>query len=68
MEQNGPPSVAAHDPPRQGRLAVEDRSAATGRTIEERVADAIRSVRKGKTRSLTTSSADAIAPPGSFGA
>jgi len=48
---------------RGGGLAVEDRSAAAGPTIEARVIDALRDVRKGETRALSTSSAAAIAPP-----
>lgn len=47
-----------------GGLQVEDRTAAaTEPTVEERVLDSLRNVRKGETRSLTTTSADAIAPP-----
>jgi HK97 family phage major capsid protein len=43
-------------------LAVEDRTA-DAPTIEQRVLDGLRSVRKGEARSLTTSTADPIAPP-----
>jgi len=46
-----------------GGLRVEDRNVATESTIEQRVTDALRSVRKGESRSLTLSSADPIAPP-----
>jgi HK97 family phage major capsid protein len=42
-------------------LAVEDRSAEEP-TVEARVLDAIRSVRKGESRSLTTTNAEPIAP------
>jgi HK97 family phage major capsid protein len=47
----------------KGGLAVEDR-AATDATppVEQRVADALRSIRKGESRSLTTTSAAAITP------
>lgn len=45
-----------------GGLAVEDRSA-DAPTIEQRVLDGLRSIRKGEARSLTTSTADPIAPP-----
>jgi HK97 family phage major capsid protein len=45
-------------------LHVEDRAgSANNATIEHRVSDALRSVRKGEARSLTTSSASPIAPP-----
>jgi len=46
-----------------GGLAVEDRAAEAGPTIEQRVLDGLRSVRPGEARSLTTSTADPIAPP-----
>lgn len=48
-----------------GGLQVEDRAARpdTEPTIEQRVLDAVRSVAKGESRSLTTTSAAAIAPP-----
>jgi len=45
-----------------GGLAVEDRAAASEPTVETRVLDAIRSVAKGESRALTTTSAAAIAP------
>jgi HK97 family phage major capsid protein len=45
----------------QGGLTIEDRSA-DAPTIEARVLDAIRSVRKGESRSLTTTNAEPIAP------
>ena len=47
----------------EGGLAVEDRAAEAGPTIEQRVLDGLRSVRPGEARSLTTSTADPIAPP-----
>ncbi len=43
-------------------LAVEDRSVAPEPTVEERVLEAIRSVHKGESRSLATTTAAAIAP------
>ncbi len=46
-----------------GGLAVEDRTAAPEPTVEDRVLDAIRSVQKGESRSLATTTAAAIAPP-----
>ena len=47
-----------------GGLAVEDRTAPdTQPPIEERVNAALRSVRKGENRALTTASVDAITPP-----
>jgi hypothetical protein len=61
--EDGSPSLATQEQSRRGNLTVEDRSAAVGETVEERVVKAIQSVRKGEARSLTTSSADAIAPP-----
>lgn len=46
-----------------GGLTVEDRSAVSGEPdIETRVLDALRSVRKGETRSLTTTSAGPLTP------
>jgi hypothetical protein len=46
----------------EGGLQVEERTEAAPST-EQRVIEALREVRKGETRSLTTSSASAIAPP-----
>jgi HK97 family phage major capsid protein/HK97 family phage prohead protease len=48
-----------------GGLRVEDRAASSEDhpTVESRVLDAIRSVRKGESRSLTTTNAEPIAPP-----
>lgn len=48
--------------PHRGGLRVEDR-ASEGPDLESRVLDAIRSVRKGESRSLTTSNAEPISPP-----
>lgn len=49
---------------REGGLAVEDRSAVSSEpNIEQRVMDAMRSVRKGESRDLTTTSAEPITPP-----
>jgi HK97 family phage major capsid protein/HK97 family phage prohead protease len=48
--------------PSGGGLAVEDRTAASEPTTETRVLDAIRSISKGESRALTTTSAAAIAP------
>lgn len=45
-----------------GGLSVESRTATSDNTIEHRVSDALRSIRKGESRSLTTTSAAAIAP------
>lgn len=47
----------------RGGLAVEDRTAAPEASIEDRVVESLRSVRKGETRSLTVASDGAIAPP-----
>ena len=49
-------------PPAGGGLTVEDRAATPDPTIEERVLDAVRSVARGESRSLSTTSAAAIAP------
>lgn len=53
--------------PSRGGLAVEDRSAAPeGNDVEQRIVEAIASVRKGESRSLTTADATgggAITPP-----
>lgn len=48
-----------------GGLAVEDRAATPENEpdVEQRIMDAIRSVRKGESRDLTTATADAITPP-----
>jgi HK97 family phage major capsid protein len=48
---------------RTGGLRVEDRTADATPTLDSRVSDAIRSVRLGEVRSLTTTSAEPIAPP-----
>lgn len=49
----------------EGGLRVEDRNErpASSQDIEQRVVEELRSVRKGETRSLSLSSADAITPP-----
>jgi len=65
-ESNGgssqtPPVLVSRQ--RNGGLAVEDRAAADEPTVESRITDAIRSVRKGESRSLTTTNAEPIAPP-----
>ena len=47
-----------------GGLVVEDRSADDHeRSIEERVVDAVRSIHKGESRSLTTANASELTPP-----
>ncbi len=57
-------TVNTEDRTEGGGLAVEDRAeTAEQRPIEQRVGDALRSVRKGEARSLTTSNVDGIAPP-----
>ncbi len=50
--------------PTEGGLAVEDRTAADATpTTEQRILDAIRTVRKGERRDLTTLTAAPITPP-----
>lgn len=70
-----PPAEPAPEPPQPdpeatmpetnpaGGLTVEDRTAADEPTIEARILEAVRSVRRGESRDLTTATADAIAPP-----
>jgi len=50
----------------EGGLAVEDRAQAAEPTLETRVTDALRAVRRGESRSLTTAAAIAPAEVGTF--
>lgn len=50
----------------EGGLAVEDRAEAAEPTMEERITEGLRGVRKGESRSLTTAAAIAPAEVGSF--
>jgi HK97 family phage major capsid protein len=58
--QGAPPVLVRRNT--AGGLRVEDRVADATPTLESRVSDAIRSVRRGEVRSLTTTSAEPIAP------
>lgn len=67
-ERNDPPAQGGKESDMENRengggLAVEDRQASAGPNIEQRITDAVRSVRRGESRALTTTSAEPIAPP-----
>ncbi len=60
---NPPQEATVPEVPEGGGLKVEDRAAVTSEpAVEERILDAIRTVKKGEARSLATTNAAAITP------
>lgn len=64
-ETEGTMKVEERTTPEGGGLKVEERQASAGPSVEERILDALGSVRKGEARALTTASGSAgpVTPP-----